>query len=236
MPKSLSLEELLRYEESTWLDWKAEFFPGLVGGAGHPEREKGRAKVLRALAAIANSVADEFGYLVFGVSDEPTSRTVVGVSHHFDDSIFQTWNHDTFRPRIEFQYAETIHMGSTVGVFEITPASEYPHVCERAVGELLYDGQVWIRRGSRNSVAHRDDLRRMFATSDPVNVASLQEGPIVERVRAQFEPRGWELFGPKVGQKHDYLEQGCRVARYPGSRREIRCHDHVLMLRLRSRS
>lgn len=58
-PKSIPFEELLHQPESEWLDWKNDFAPGLVQRKGHPLWDRGRAKLLRSIVSIANSVSDD---------------------------------------------------------------------------------------------------------------------------------------------------------------------------------
>ena len=81
--RSFALPELLLEAESEWLDWKADFSPGLLGGKRHQLWEQGRGKVLRALQAIANSVCDQCGYLVYGVDNGKRPRQITGISRSF---------------------------------------------------------------------------------------------------------------------------------------------------------
>jgi hypothetical protein len=236
-PRPRTLAELLPHNEATWLDWKGAFPPGLSRDI--PQREQHRAKLLKSLVSIANSIVDECGYLVYGVDSENGPRHVVGVTEHFDDAEFQDWNQRTFSPPVQFHYREEQNGdGKTVAMFEITPASNFPHVSKLSRGNELYEGQVWIRRGSMNTVATHDDLKRLFASPEPLRTTE-SNGPVVQQVRALWEPEGWELWWPGVHERDDYLAKGHRLAYAPYSRREIRqVHSntdvHVLMLRPKS--
>lgn len=227
---SVSFSTLLPQPESEWLDWKADFSRGLLADNTDPHWDNSRAKLLRAIVAVANTIYDRYGYVIYGVDDSTRPRSVRGISKHFDDADFQDWAQATFRPRVVFHYREETHDGKLVGIFEIQPSSTYPHVCERTIGDVLSDGQVWLRRGTRCTVAHHDDMRRMFEPPEPL-VVSDPNGPVVRELRDIWQPLGWELYFPGIEEKADRIMKGHRLARLPGSRREIRFGNHVLLLR-----
>jgi len=235
-PPHSDLQALLALPESESLDWKRDFPPGLLKNSSDPKWEEGRAKVLRAIVSIANTIRlDEVGYVVYGVDDSVKPRAVLGISRSFDDATFQEWNQATFRPRVDCHYHEETHVGKSIGIFEIRPSSTYPHVCERPIADLLNDGQVWFRRGSRCTVAHHEELQRMFEPSEPL-VISDPEGPVVREIRGVWEPLGWEVCLPTILEKADRLASGHRLAMLPGSRREVRFANHVLMVRPKAES
>lgn len=229
-PRRLPFQDLLALPESNSLDWKRDFPPGLLAGSKDLSWELGRAKLLRAIVSIANTVHDELGYVVYGVDDAVTPRFVHGIGRSFDDATFQEWNQATFRPPVDFHYREETHVGKTIGIVEIRPSSRYPHVCEKRVADLLNDGQVWFRRGTRCTVAHYDELKRMFEPAEPLLISD-PEGAIVREIREVCAPLGWETYLPTMIEKADRLATGHRLAVLPGSRREIHFANHVLLLR-----
>ncbi len=234
MTRARTLAELLTYGESAWLDWKGDFWAGVVDSK-HVHREEHRGKLLKAIVSIANSIVDERGYLVFGVEDKPDGRNVVGVKTSFDDATFQDWSAKAFNPPVQFRYLQEEREGRRVGFFEIMPSSDYPHVCAQEFKGEMHVGQVWLRRGTRNSIAAYSDFKRMFAPAEPLRVPAL-EGAVVAQVKALWEPEGWEVCGPRLDERDEKLAQGWRLAYEPGRRREIRlCQGnvdhHVLMLR-----
>src|SRR5688572_11327334 len=162
--RPIALLELLKERETTWLDWKAALPAGLAPGSSKPaDRDDGKGRMLKTIGAIANSITDRLGYLVYGVHDQGDRRALVGLNQYFDDDAdLQEWIRNTFDPVVEFQYRVERHDGKTVALFEIRPSSEYPHVCRADVGNELRDGQVWVRHGSRNTVAHHRELNALF--------------------------------------------------------------------------
>ena len=238
MSRTRNLTDLLTFTESPWLDWKREFPAGIVGGSAHAQRDEHRGKLLKSIVSIANSVVDECGYLVYGVEDKAGSRAVVGVSTHFDDALFQDWNEKSFSPAIHFQYREELHGGKRVALFEIAPSCDYPHVCADNIGRELQQGQVWFRRGSRNTLAGHADLTRMFATHEPLRTTEI-DGALVRQTKEYWKPWGWQLMWPTLDQRDEKLAQGWRLAHAPESRREIRLSHgnvdvHLLMMRRES--
>jgi hypothetical protein len=237
LPKSrtFGLAELLGHAEQPWLDWKREFPPGLLPGTKHPDREAYRGKLLKSLVSIANSIADEHGYLVYGVDDGTNPRKVAGVDRIFDDAEFQDWNHKAFSPPVQFQFRYQDFDGKLAAIFDIVPSSDYPHVCAQDAGTELRAGQVWFRRGSRNTLAEHADLKRMFAPQEPLRTEQ-NDGALVRAVRELWEPQGWQLVWGGVNDRDEKLALGWRIAYAPESRREIRLSHsnadvHILMLR-----
>lgn len=227
----LPLQQILQQPESEWLDWKKEYASGLLAESSHPDWEKSRGKVLRALASIANTIQDQIGYLIYGVDDSTQPRRLTGTITNFDDAMFQDWNAKIFRPRIDFHYRNQVHDGARLGIFEIRPSSEYPHVCDRAVSTVLTEGQVWLRRGSRCTIALHEDLRRMFEPQTPI-VVSDPDGSVVQQVRAHLASSQLELYFPAMELKEDLLANGYRLAHLPYSRREIHLNGrHILFVR-----
>jgi hypothetical protein len=150
------LLKLLSHPESTWLDWKQSFPSGLAGGKKDPKWDSARAEILKELVSIGNGDDEnETGYLAYGLEDLGTERKVVGISAAYDDAMFQTWAENTFEPTPTFAYSTVQHKDGPVGVFAIHRVPTYPHVCVASLGGILFDGQVWFRRGTKNTVATR---------------------------------------------------------------------------------
>jgi hypothetical protein len=233
-----SISELLQSGEQTWLDWKKAFPPGLLGGAKNPQWDTARGTLLKDVVSVANSIFDECGYVVYGVEDLGSTRTPVGLaSAHFDDATFQDWNRATFDPPIELHYSEIAYGQVVLGVCEITPGPDYPHVCKKTVGDL-HEGQVWFRKGTRNTVALHRDLHQRFTPQTPLRT-TVYDGELVRQVKAIWEPQGWVCTWEGVADVGEKVAQGYRIATGSENRREIRyapsnVDTHILMLRRRT--
>ena len=231
------LETLLVEGESTYLDWKRDFPQELLAGRNLPAWDSGRAKLLKALIALANSHGSDYGYLIYGVENLGVERRVSGVSKSFDDADFQQWAENTFSPPPTFRYAELKWDAAvTVGAFRIERTPDYPHVVQSNLGGLLCEGQVWFRRGSKNTVALREDLKRMFLGETPFKIARLND-PVLKEISEYYEKQGRRTTLPRFGDRDSLLAQGYEVATYPGTRREVWVgavgdhHEHILLLK-----
>jgi predicted HTH transcriptional regulator len=241
MSSLIDLTRLLPFAESDWLDWKADFPPGLRMGRTDPDWERGKGTLLKDLVALANSEGDEAScFLVYGVGDRKTHREVLGISSDLDDAIFQQWAEVAFHPPPKFLYQkQSTPDGHCVGVFQISRVPGYPHVARLRIGGALYEGQVWFRHGSKNTVANRDDLARMFLGEAPMQFGS-QSDPEYQKLLDHFGHE--QVFICSMGAKDSHLLRGYRIAHFPGTRREIWSgefsgrYECVLMLKPRQAS
>ena len=124
--------------------------------------------MLKDLLALANAEFDGKRYLIWGVKDIQTERLVFPFepSRNFDDAPFQEWVQNAIEPTVPFGFSLVPwEAGKVVGVFTVLPSTQKPFVAIEDVGGKLYKGQVWFRRGTRNTVALREDLQRFFTDS-----------------------------------------------------------------------
>jgi hypothetical protein len=215
------LQQLLAFPETTWIDWKREFPEGLLGGKQHAKWESGRGEVLKDLASIANGRdANDVGYLVYGVRDDGIARSIVGISKSFDDAMFQVWAENTFDPPPTFVYAQLQLQSHSIGVFTIRRVASYPHVVARDVGGIIYTGQVWFRRGTKNTIALAADLRRMCLGDQPLHFPAESREPL-RSIIAGLHSGDWEPVLPYAYEKNARVTIGYEVVYYPGTRQEI---------------
>ncbi len=236
MTKS-ELEGLLPEGESVYLDWKRDFPPELAKARSQPDWDRGRAKLLRSLVALANSPGSTHAHLVYGVEDLGPERRLHGISKSFDDADFQQWAENTLDPPPTFRYAEVKWDGSTiVGVFRIERTPDYPHVVQASLGGVLFEGQVWFRRGSKNTVALRSDLYRMFLGETPFKIAGLND-PTLMQIIEHYQKQGRQTVLPRFSERDSRIAQGYELATYPGTRREVWVgalgdrYEHILFLK-----
>ncbi|MBI3920919.1 MAG: ATP-binding protein [Armatimonadetes bacterium] len=217
-----SLLELLKYPESTWLDWKADFPDGLIRGAKDPQWEKGKGTMLKDMVAIANSEDERNGCLAYGVIDDGGNRTVQGTSKViFGDADLQQWVENAFDPPFIFSYGKVEWSpGQTVAIVCIEHSPSYPHVCRRNIGEVIHEGQVWYRRGSKNTVALHNELKVMFLGSEPMRVPS-PDDPLLDPIREFYAKRDRETSFVLLARMDACLAKGHEIALVPGSRRKI---------------
>ena len=100
--KKEDFQKLLAQAQGTWLDWQESFPLELLKGEDHPEWETGQAKLLRDLAALANRPEGRQGFLIFGVADLGSQRTIKGIFKSWKGTDFQSWAQDVFDPPLRF--------------------------------------------------------------------------------------------------------------------------------------
>ena len=165
--KKEEFKRLLAQSQDTWLDWQESFPVELLKGEENPEWEKGQAKLLRDLAALANRPAGRHGFLVFGVTDYDSRREVKGIFKSWKSTDFQSWAKEVFDPPLCFSYSElALADNIRVGIFTVDLAPQYPHVVAKSLGGIIHPGQVWVRQGNESTVALHQDLREMFTRTE----------------------------------------------------------------------
>lgn len=234
--------ELLTKSETTWLDWKRDFPRGLLGGRQDNNWENGKGTFIKDIVSIANRDSEAVGFLVYGVQNDGRSRNVVGITERtskpWDDAEFQQWVENTVDPPINFSFLQFAWEDKKVGIFYIYLSHEYPHVICKNIGGVIFEGQVYFRRGSKNTVAQYKDLKEIFQGIEPFKLEN-PSGPTFDEIKHFYEEKGYEVVLPSLSGKDDYLERGYKIAYKPGSRREIWAGYHnceyelIMMLRQR---
>lgn len=223
--------------ESQDLEWKKDWPPGLLRGKEDPTWDKGRGELLKDLISLANSSGSTPAHLVIGVKDMGARRRVYGISKLFDDADFQQWATNTFDPPPKFLYTEIAWEDTAaIGVFSIERIPNFPHVVKKDLGEVLYKGQVWLRRGTQNNIAGYLELREMFEGEKPIKIARTSD-PEIKKVKRHYKALGRDIALPLLEEKDKHLVQGYEIAAYPGTRREIWAglvgsnrYEHILLL------
>lgn len=223
----MNIDELLQLPESEDLDWKERLPRHLIGKSGG--REEAKASLLKDVIALANSEGQECAYLVYGVKDRITHREVLGIEETLDDADLQTWLENTFDPppKVALYYLE--HQSSKLLVIAVTRSPKYPHVVKTTVGSKLIEGQVWFRRGSKNTVALRDDLARMIKGDEPFRIEKTAS-PLYQQLRESVQAEGRVLVGKRHDQRDEALESDYLLVYWPGTRREVHVGEDLLAM------
>ena len=88
----------------------------------------------------------------------------------------------------------------------------------------------------KNTVAHHNVLRRMFAPTEPFTVSGIEDQAILH-AKHHYELQGETFHLARYADKDGLIAKGFRLAHYPGTRREIWIvpplhpqSEHVVML------
>lgn len=154
------LEELLYRGESETLDFKRDQYPFVKAS----DREK--SELLKDILAFSNAWRQEPAFILIGVAEAKGAKsTVVGVTHHLEDSDLQQFvNTKTQRPT-EFSYQAAVLEGKDVGVIRIQVQPRPVYVL-RKYG-IVEKESVYLRRESSTAVATPDEVARMGAVHAP---------------------------------------------------------------------
>jgi len=152
------IEQLLYENESSTLDFKRDQYE--FDGA----TDEDKAELLKDILAFANSWGRSNAYILIGVDEVPSGRSiVVGVSEHLDDAKVQQFvNSKTQRP-LHFSYHALTCEGKGIGVICIPP-QERPLYLKRGFGKLKKD-TVYVRRGTSTDIASPDEISKMRQSS-----------------------------------------------------------------------
>lgn len=162
------LTERLKSTEQGLNDWKRQHY--------NLQDDRGIAKLVKAVIAMANTKRSEPAYIWFGVSEDKSSgeRTVVGIKSHFDDNQIQgvlRSKHVKLNALPDAVYCEFDYKGLTVGVIQIKVSRNGPFYPQTDFEGLLKARQVYFRQGTANQEAAPETTREIHAWFDslPLN-------------------------------------------------------------------
>jgi hypothetical protein len=143
---------------------------------------------------------------VWGAYDIKTYRKIFAFvpPASFDDSMFQQWVETSIEPNIAFEFSlvpwEDDVAGGAVAVFKIYPSDDRPFVAIQNVGEDFFAGQVWFRRGTKNTVALKQDLQGFFSPGVQLDVGFLGSNGRL-KTRLQLPAFKESSIGPSLSAK-----------------------------------
>jgi hypothetical protein len=174
------LEELIRYElEGTRIDFKRSQY----------SRDM-HAALLKDCIALANAGVDGDRYIICGVGvNQDGTRDFNSIREHefVDAAIYQQLVRENIDPDFDLEYRPFRIDGHLLGVMRIKNCVDPPYVMRKKFGDRLEQGDVFIRKGSHNTRAGRQDLDRIYkrrteAFVGPIHIGFDADGSPVERV------------------------------------------------------
>ncbi len=162
--------------------------------------ERSKADLAKDISAIANTPGENNGYIIIGVHD-PKQRTSNSPDDHING--FQTTDEDAFwrqiiqvlnkyldpPPRIEY-HVLVVNAGKSIGVIEIPRSYSRPHAIKRTSGDIE-EHQVWVRRGSSNCLATREEQREMHLGSRRWTLVNFSTHPLTDEHKRQIRCLGY---------------------------------------------
>ncbi len=118
--------------------------------------ENSKAEFLKDIVAFGNSLEDGKAYIFYGVTEEGAIVGIDSAVHH-DDADLQALVQNFVQPPVTFLYYEQTIDGKLIGVVVVDENRDGAHVIVKNIAQLR-EGQVLIRRGSRNGSATPQEL------------------------------------------------------------------------------
>ena len=152
------LGELISREEDVDLEFKQSV---------DLESKEGKAKFLREMLALANSV-DDHSCLILGVEDK--TRKLVGIKNVTEEQVQQVVSGEC-RPPIFFSFEIVQYRGVSIGVIQIRNSHFKPHMLKKKLGysdsnngkpQEIRESQIFVRHGSVIDEATREELIQMI--------------------------------------------------------------------------
>lgn len=115
-----------------------------------------KGEFIKDIASFGNSLEEGQGYIFYGVSEQGEIVGIQPDAHH-DDAELQELVQNFIQPPVPFLYYEQELEGKQIGVIIIDENRYGAHIITKNIAQLR-EGQVLIRRGSRNSSATPHEL------------------------------------------------------------------------------
>ncbi len=138
------LRQLLKKEEGTKLDFKAEL---------NLSTEGDKKELTKDVIAMANSRGGR-GYILFGIEDK--TKRIIGINPaDFSEEQIQQIIYNRCDPPIPISVDFFNIEGKTVGALTVYRSSNKPH-------QMIQNGAFYVRRGSTTGVARRSEIANLL--------------------------------------------------------------------------
>ena len=149
---TLNLDDIIEYdEESTNLDFKKEEY-----------HKNDYVSLIKDISSMANALNSEIKRIVIGIKHRPgEDKEFIGVEKLTDQATLENVIQENIEPDINFKYYSYKFKNVTLGIIEIYDNDDKPYMMRKDYATLK-KGDMWIRKGSRQSRVTREDLNKMF--------------------------------------------------------------------------
>lgn len=167
---------MIEYEnENTNLDFKREEYA----------KEKYN-DLIKDVMSMANSPTNQPKYIIIGIKvNAEGNKNFTGLDSLTDQANLENVIQENIEPLIHFNYYPHTYKDKMFGVIEIDNTNQ-PYMMKKDY-KKLYKGDIWVRKGSRQSKATREDLNRMnsFIQENKFN-GNIKVG-FGEKIEKEFE-------------------------------------------------
>ncbi len=147
-----TLIEMIEFDnENTYLDFKRDDYTN-----------KDKVNLLKDIMSMANASFNRNSYIIIGIKAKPGERNeIIGVDNIRDQAEFENLIQENIEPEVKLKYYGFMCKDKQLGVIEIQDNLNPPYMMRKDFG-LLRIGEMWIRKGSRQSRVTREDLDRLI--------------------------------------------------------------------------
>lgn len=198
---TLNLDDIIEYdEESTNLDFKKEEY-----------NKNDYVSLIKDISSMANALNSEIKRIVIGIKHRPgEDKEFIGVEKLTDQATLENVIQENIEPDINFKYYPYKFKDVTLGIIEIYDNYDKPYMMRKDYATLK-KGDMWIRKGSRQSRVTREDLNKMFDL----------------RKRVAFDNKVTIGFGKELEKDISILKTNVSIETFPSEVRKRELQDLI---------
>jgi hypothetical protein len=172
------ISELIEYHnECEFLDFKREEY-----------NENNKPNLIKDVLAFANADVQGDRYIIIGVKKSAGIVELNNIEPKYDSANIQQYIHANITPELQIEYDSFAYNDNNLVVLTIKDPVEQPYMTSKDVfykaGKLcLKANECWVRKGSYQVVASRNDYDRMYAPKT-------ETPDFARKIRLTFEASG----------------------------------------------
>lgn len=159
--ENIDIENYIRKkQESEYVDFKERIYTNLS-----------QSELAKDVSAFANGAARGDKYIIMGIDDK--ERKVIGISEEqeFDSSGIENHIADRIEPRIIVECGECKVENKRIVYIKIPEANDNPpYVIKRDSGKSIKQGDIFVRIGTCNRRATREDIDAMYKRNLKISI------------------------------------------------------------------
>jgi len=154
------IEEIIKYGyETDYLDFKAVQYTN-------------NTSLIKDILSMANSFSSQTKYIICGIKVKPTNKKeLLGIeTNQFKDSAeYQQLIYANIEPDLHIEYIPFDYNGTLLGIIKIDDCDNKPYLLKKDY-EKLKRGFCYIRKGSHQMIASREDYDRFYFMKEEIGV------------------------------------------------------------------
>ncbi|MCD6594063.1 ATP-binding protein [bacterium] len=149
------IDNAINNDESTTLDFKRELY--------HSDKHH---KLIKDVLSMANSFSNDDKFIICGVQENRGGKNnILGINptNAPDIATYQQLIFNNIEPSIDLLFEILECEGRDIAVFIIKSKNQDKPYCMKKDHTGLKKGEIWIRKGTQQNLATREDIERMYS-------------------------------------------------------------------------